>query len=140
MRFADKGGSARGRTSKSISGERGAKVTPGVDRGAVEADFVVHVRPGGAAADSGVADDLSALDAHAGNDREGGKVPVSRGDAEAVVHNHQSSVARARFRGRHDSVSRSVNGLAVLGGNIHAGMERAFTRERVEALAEGSGQ
>src|SRR6202023_2235100 len=76
-----------------VAGGVGAHVAPGVDRGVVHADFVMDVRASGAAADAGVADHFTALDARAGNGGEGGKMRVPGGDAEAVINHDQAAVA-----------------------------------------------
>src|SRR5438309_208343 len=46
---------------KLVAGRGGTHVAPGIDWRVVHAHFVVYVRAGGAAADTGVADNLAAL-------------------------------------------------------------------------------
>ena len=72
-----------------VAGGVRAHVAPGVDRGVVHADFVMHVGAGGAAADAGVADDLSALDAGARNG----------GHSYSRARSHDSSGQSARGNG-----------------------------------------
>src|SRR5262249_30544393 len=120
-------------------GGGGLHVAPGVDWGVVHADFVVDVRAGGAAADSGVADHFAALDARAGDGGDRREVRVAGGGAESVGDDEQAAVAGVVLRDGDDAIGGGVHRSAVVGSDVDAGVERAFTGERVEALAEGVG-
>lgn len=117
-----------------------AEVSPGIDRRVIEADFVVNVRAGGAAADADVTNDVAAVNLLAGLGIEIREVAVPGGHAEAVIDNDHPAIPGAITRRENDSISRDVDGISVGGGNIHAGVKFTFTAERIEALAEASGQ
>ena len=73
--------------------ERGAQIFVGVDRGVVDADFVVEVRACGATGAAYVADDLAAGDRLARHYVEAGHVGVHGCDAVAVVEDDFLAVA-----------------------------------------------
>ncbi len=96
----------------------------------------MHVRPCRAPADAGVADDFAALDARPGNRRERREMGVPGGDAKAVINHNQPAVSGMILRSGDDPIRSRVNWRAVVRGDIDAGVERAFTAERVQALTE----
>ena len=49
---------------------------------------------------------------------------------------HQAAIARMVFRDGDDSVGSGVHRSAIIRADIHARMERAFTRERIQSLAK----
>src|SRR5580700_1593249 len=102
----------------------------------VDANFIVHVRTGGAAADAGVADDLAAFDSRARHRRERRKMRVPGGDAETMIQHNQATVAGMVFSDRYNAIRRSMHRRAVIGGHIHACVERAFAVERIQAFPE----
>src|ERR1700688_2995700 len=97
-----------------VAGGVGAHVAPGVDWGVVHADFVMDVRAGGAAADTGVADHFTALDARASNGGEGRVMGVPGGDAKSMVDHYQAAVAGVSFGIDNHAVGRRMHGRAVV--------------------------
>jgi len=122
-----------------VAGGGVAHVAPGVDWGVVHADFVVDVRASGAAADAGVADDFTALDASAGDDGVRGKMRVPGGESETVIDNDHATVAGVLIGADHDAVGGGVDGSAIVGADVDASVEGTFTRERIEAFAKAVG-
>src|SRR5712691_518091 len=108
-----------------------AEIAPGIDRCAVDAHLVVDMWPGDAPADAHVADHLAALHALTRLSPEAGKVSVPGGDAKAVVHDHQPAVSGPGLDRRHHPLGARAHRIAVLRGDVHAGVECAFTAERV---------
>src|SRR5260221_11361445 len=128
----------------SVRGGRGCRdggltqVAHGVDRRAVDANFVVYVRAGGASADADIADGIAASQLLPRQDVQARKMAVIGPHSKSVIDNDQPPVARA-FVGLDDhAVSGNSHGIAVLRGDIHTRMEGAFTTERVHSLAEGA--
>src|SRR5579863_5503323 len=111
-------------------------VTPGIDGRIVHADFVMDVRACGASADTCVPDDFTALNPRSWHRGERREMCVPGADAESMVQHNQASIARVVFRDGHDAVRGGVNGSAVIRGHINAGVERAFTAERIQPLSE----
>src|ERR1700674_7598 len=124
---------------RSISGSLRLHVAPGIYGRIVHTDFIVNVRTRGASADSGVAHNLAPLNTGARHGSEGRQMGVPRGDAEAVVYNHNTPVAGMVFSDRYDAVSGGVNRCAVIRGHVHAGVERSFPAEWIEPLAKSIG-
>src|SRR5690242_16594308 len=56
-----------------------------------------------------------------------------------MVHNHGTSVSTHEVGECHYTVSRSNHGRPVGGRDVHAAVECAFSVERIDALAEGTG-
>ena len=109
----------------------GLHVTPGIDRGVVHPDFVVNVRPGGASANSAVADDLAAFDPRTGNRGEGGHMRVPSRDAETVIDDNQAAVASVIFYDGHNAVRGGVNRCAVVRSYVNTRVKRSFTTEGI---------
>src|SRR5574341_2453499 len=78
-------------------GDGEAQVLVGVHRRVVDADLVVQVGSGGAAAEADVADGVAAAHALAGGHGEGGQVPEAGGGAVAVVDDHHAAVSAEEF-------------------------------------------
>src|SRR5271169_5526799 len=116
-----------------------AEVAHRVDGSAIDADFVMNMRAGGASAHTDAAKYVASSDAHARRHRKAGQMAVPRFRAKAVVHDDQPAVAFVLFRVRHHAIAAGANYVAVLRGNIDASVEGAFTAERVQSLTEGSG-
>ena len=53
-----------------------------------------------------------------------------------MVDDHEPAVARAAIHFRHDSIRRGADIISIVRRNIHSGVERTLTAERVEPLAE----
>src|SRR6266403_569296 len=117
----------------------GLHVAPRIDGRIVHPDFVVDVRTGRAAAYARVANHFAALDARARDCRERGKVRVPGGDSESMIDNHQAAVASMVPCDGDDSIRSGGNRSAIVRSHIHSGVKRAFTAERVQALAEAIG-
>ena len=99
----------------------------------------MQMRAGAAAAKTYVGNDLSPTHALAVRDRKAGQMTVASRYAVAVVDLEHAAVAVVKVGVSHDAVGRSQDRLSVMAGDVHAGMECAFTVERIDALAEGSG-
>lgn len=117
----------------------GLHVAPGVNRRVVHSNFVVHVGPGGAPANARVADDLTAFNSRADHRRKRGKVRVPRCNAKPMIDDYQSAVTCVILSYGDYAIRRRMNRRAVIRCYVHARVERAFTAERVEALAKTIG-
>ena len=109
-----------------------------IHRGVVDANFVMQMRPGAAAGKSDIADDLAALHALAVGHRKSRQMPVACGQAVAVINLDHAAVAVVEVREGDHAVGRRHYLLAIMRRDIHAGVECAFTVERINALAERS--
>src|SRR5579883_1433196 len=110
-----------------------------IHRRAADADFIMQVRPGGAAGGAHTAHDVAAAHFLAGANVNLGKVRVIGLDAAAVVNHDQPAVAAADpFGMRHDAVRGGAHALAHWTADIDALVKRAFTRERIGALPVGA--
>src|SRR5947209_4130185 len=118
---------------------REPQILVGIHRSVVDAHFVVQVRTGRASAEADVADGVAAVDVLPGGDGEAGKMAVAGGDAVSVVNHDGATVAAQKISESNCAVSRSDHGRADTGGDIDTGVERAFSIERIDALAEGAG-
>src|ERR1700722_4694302 len=132
------------RENSGLVGSRGdggscAEVAPGVYRRIVNSNFVMKMRPGRAPAGAFVADNISTLHMHSDLRVECGQMAVPGGNAEAVIDYNQAPVSRAPVHYADDSFGRSADLVPIMRGNIHPGMKRAFTAERVKPLAKVSG-
>src|SRR6202035_4782869 len=115
-------------------------VGEGVDGGAVEADFVVEVRAGGAAGAADAADRVAAVDALAGADVDLGEVAVAGGDAEAVREVDRLAVAAGRGGEHHQAVGGGEDGLAGGGGDVDPLVDAGTVGHGIAAGAEAAGQ
>src|SRR5205085_1488546 len=117
-------------------GEGDAQVLIRIDRCVVDTDFVVEVGTGAASAEPDITDGLAFVHTLSGGDIEARKVAVAGGDAVAVVDLDEMSVA-AHVAGVSDhAVGGCDDRISVGTRNIDAGMEGAFTAERIRAFAE----
>ena len=78
-------------------GERHAEVLVGIDRGPIDANFVVEVWASGTAALADVSNDVTALDSLARGHREAGEVAITGADPASMVHHDDLAVAAQRF-------------------------------------------
>ena len=113
-----------------------AQILVGIHRGIVDADFIVKMRTGAAAAEADVADHVAAADVLAGGNREAGKVSEARNDAVTVLKNDRSTVPAHEVSEIHDAICGCDDWLAHRGRDIDPGMKRAFTIEWIDAFAE----
>ena len=119
-------------------GDGHAKVFIGIDRSVVDADFVVEVRAGGAAAEADIADGVAAMHVLAGGDGEAGKMAVARRDAVSVIH-HDGLAVSAHEIGEGDyAVGGRDDWMAIVAADIYAAVKCAFTVEGIDALAEAA--
>ncbi len=110
-----------------------------IDRGVVNADLVVQVRAGAVPRRADIAKDVSAANVLSLGDREPGKMSVKGLDAVAVVDDDFASVPGAHA-GLHDgAIRRCAHRVALVGGDVDPGVERAFPIKGVQAGAEGTG-
>src|SRR5262245_40819745 len=105
----------------------------GIEEPAVRHHLVVEVRAGRAAGASELADQLTALHMVAGVDHECGEVTVAGLEPEPVVEDDQVAVATGVARLRHNTCGSRVNRLALLAGDIEAGMVVGVAGQRVHA-------
>src|SRR5215813_6757495 len=117
----------------------GLHIASRIDWGIVQANFVVNVRARGTAADSSVTNDLSALDARAGDSCERGHMRVPGRQTEAMINDNQASIPGMVFHDGYDAIRCCVNWRAVIGCNINAGVERAFPAEWIKPLTKAVG-
>src|SRR5579872_3536276 len=111
----------------------------GIDRGIVDADFVVDVRAGGASGDADVADDLAFIDVLASRHDEAGHVSRERLEAVSVIDHDSVAVSIFRLRGMNDAITSRMNRRSGGSGNIDSGMEFAFIAiEWISAFTERS--
>src|SRR5579863_8342845 len=66
-------------------------------------------------------------------------MPVASADSVAVIDHNRLPVAAHNVRERHNAIGGSDNRSTVAASDIYAAMECAFSVERVDALAEASG-
>src|SRR5258705_12625640 len=99
----------------------------------------MKVGAGGASAEADVAEYIAAVEVLACGDTEAGQVSVAGGDSVAVIHRDGAAVAAQEICKRYGAIGGGQNGLTYRGGNIHAGVECAFTVEWVDAFAECAG-
>src|SRR6185295_725075 len=104
------------------------------------ADLVVEVRAGGAAGGTDVAEDVAALDALSGTDREVRQVAVACRVAVAVRDIDDVAVAVGPFGLDHDSVGGGADGLADRGGDVDRVVLAGLTGERIGTAAEAVGE
>ena len=113
-----------------------AQILIGIHRGVVDADLVMQVWTGAAAAEANIADYVAAADVLAGGNREAGKVSEARNDAVTVLKNDRSTVPAHEVGEIHDAIRGCDDWLAHRGRDIDPGMKRAFTIEWIDAFAE----
>src|SRR5208283_313060 len=119
-----------------VSGRSGFHIMPRIDRGVVHAHFIMNVGSGGATANPGVADDFATLDAGSGDDGVRGEMRIPGSDAKAVIDDNHATITGVLSRIEDHTVSGNVHGRTVVRADIHAGVERTFTREGIQAFAE----
>src|SRR4029453_16232440 len=108
----------------------------GIERSAVDEDFVVQVVAGGPPGGAGEAHQIAALHPIAGLHRKSREVRVARRDTEAVADDHHVAV-RARGFGRFDGAGGGgEHRLAVVGRDVEAGVVATFAPERIATVAE----
>jgi len=108
----------------------------GIDRNALDSDFVVQVRRGDAPGCADVSDDLATANVLARSDGEAGEVSVAGGYAVSMIEGDEAPVAAGQVGEADDAVGGGVNGSSVGYGDINPTMERAFTVEGIDTLAE----
>src|SRR5258708_28482521 len=108
-----------------------AEIAHGINRGAIDATFVVDVRAGGASAYTDVANRIASVDLLADQDIQAGEMAVIGRKSVAVVDDHQTAIAGAVVGFDDYAIGGHAYLIAVLRGNIHAGMESAFPAKRV---------
>ena len=113
-----------------------AQILIRIHRGVVDADFVVKMRTGTAAAEADIADHVAAADVLAGGNREARKVSEARNDAVAVLKNDRSTVPAHEISEIDYAIRGCDDWLAHRGRDIDPGMKRAFTIEWIDAFAE----
>ena len=70
----------------------GAEILVGIDRNALDANFVVQMRRSDAAGAADISDDLATMNVLAVGDGESGEMAVAGGDAMAVIEADEISV------------------------------------------------
>ena len=110
-----------------------------INRSAVDSNFVVEMRSGGAPAETDVSDDVATVDMLAADDGKTRQVAVASGDAMAVIQDQRSSIAAQHVGENHHTIRGCDDRLPIRCADIHAAVERAFTVEGIDALAKGGG-
>src|SRR5580658_10337407 len=113
-----------------------AEILVGIDRGVVDADFVMKVGTSGASTGANVADRVATMNLLSGCDCEAGKVAVACGDAVAMIYHDRLAVSAQEVREGDHAIGGRDHRLAVGAANIHATVKCAFSVERVNALSE----
>ena len=113
-----------------------AQILIGIHRGVVDADLVMQVWTGAAAAEADIADHVAAANVLARGNREAGKVSEARNDAVTVLKNDRSTVSAHEVGEIHDAIRGCDDWLAHRGRDIDPSMKRAFTIEWIDAFAE----
>ena len=116
---------------RDLLGEEGHRV----GQTAVHPDLVMQVGAGRSAGGADIADHVAALDVLIADDAEARKMAVLGDDAEAVVERHHVAVGAVGACGRDGRVAGREDGLAVVGGDIEAGMKVPLVREGIPAVA-----
>src|SRR4029077_2289427 len=115
-------------------GDGHAEIFVGIDRGVVDANFIVEMGAGGASAQANVANGVAAMNLLSGSDGKAGEVAVAGRDAMAMVHRDQFAVSALEIREGDYTVGRCDHRVAVSTANIHAAVKCAFSIERIDAL------
>src|SRR6476620_1317741 len=114
--------------------QREAQIWIRIDRRIEDADFVVQVRAGAAAALSYIAYRVAPADVLSGSHGKAREMAVQRADAVAMVDQHRAAVAVHEIGEADNPVRRSDDAGAVIAGDIHAAMERSLAAEWINAL------
>src|ERR1700726_4868577 len=64
---------------------------------------------------------------------------VPGGDAKSMIDYNQAPITRVILCDRDDAIRRGVYWGAVIRGDVYAGMEGAFTAERIQTFAKAVG-
>src|SRR5437899_7752635 len=118
---------------------REAQVFVGIDGSVIDADFVVEVGTGAAAAQTDISDGISAVHLLSCSYGEVCQVSVAGGEAVAVVNHDGPPIAAQEIGKDHHTVGRGYHRLSVRRTDIHSAMERAFAIERVDSFSERPG-
>ena len=97
-----------------------AQIFVRIDRDIVDADFIVKVRPRAAASIADISDRIAAMKVLARKDREALHMPVTCGNAVAVIKDDGASVSAHEVREHHNCVRRSDDLLSDCGANINS--------------------
>src|ERR1700733_5952727 len=118
---------------------RDAEVLVRIDRGIVDANFVMEVWTRGATTGADKSDDIAAVNALTRGDGESGKMPIASADSVAVIDHDRLAVAAHDVGEGEDAVGGSHDRSAIAAADIYAAVECAFPVERVNALAKACG-
>jgi hypothetical protein len=88
-----------------------AQIFVGIDRGVVDAYFVVEVGTCGASAQTDVANRVAAVNVLSSCHREARQMAVAGGDAMPVIHHHGASVAAQEVSKLDCAIRRGDDGL-----------------------------
>src|SRR5437660_7393112 len=131
------GGLASG-AEPAAMGEGDAQVLIWIDGCVVDADFVVEVRAGRTATQADVTDHVAAVDFLAGRHGIPREVAIPSADAMPVIEHDGLAVSAEEVAERDHGVGRSNDLMPQVAADVHAGVERAFTIERIDALAKAA--
>jgi hypothetical protein len=85
----------------------------GIDRSVIDADFVMQMWTGAAAAQSDIPDSVTAADVLSGDNGIAGKVSIAGGYSMAVVKGDRPSVSAQEIREHYHAIGRSYHRLPV---------------------------
>src|SRR5436309_894054 len=110
-------------------GKCNAQIFVGIYWSIVDAHFVMQMRAGTAAGLAYVGDYIAALDALASAYRISRQVTEARADSVAVINGQHSAISAHGLGEHHDAIGRGEYLVPVVGGDVYAAVERAFTIE-----------
>ena len=110
-----------------------------IHRRIVDADLIVQVRTGTVARRTHIAEDVTAANVLAGDDRKPGEMSVEGLHPVAVIDNYFASIPGSHAGLDDGAISGCAYRIAFVGRNIDSGMEGAFSIERIHPGAEGTG-
>lgn len=92
-----------------------SKVFVGIDWGIVDANFVMQMGSGAAAAQADVSNGIAAVNVLANSHSEVGQVSVAGCDPVAMIHHKRPSIAAEEIRKQDHAVRGSDNWLSIRG-------------------------
>src|SRR5215813_4950680 len=115
---------------------RQAQVFIWIDGRVVDADFVMEVRAGAAAAQADIADKVTALNVLSVDHGETGKVAIASPNPMAMVDHYGFAVSAEEISKGHYPVCRRNDRLPVGRGDVHSAVESTFAIKWINTLAE----
>src|ERR1700733_1913310 len=115
-----------------------AEVFVRIDWSVVDANFVVKMWTGGAAAETDIADRVAAMNALARCDGEPGEMAIPGRDAMAMIHHNGLTVSAHEFGERNYAIGGRNHRMPIAAADINATVKCSFPVEGINALAKTS--